>query len=93
MAAILKERGFETGRQRLFDWMIENKMVRKLKQKGYQPLKKFLDLGILSAKETETVIPSGITVTYTQTMVTPKGKRYILERFIVTGSVNGQEKG
>jgi len=87
MATILKERGFDTGRQRLFDWLVKNKMIRKLK-KGYVPLKKFTDLGLLSSEESEYETPAGITVPYTKLLVTPKGKQYILERFTILASVS-----
>lgn len=87
MAAILQERGFDTGRQRLFDWLVKNKMIRKLK-KGYVPLKKFTDLGLLSSEESEYETPAGITVPYTKLLVTPKGKQYILERFTILASAS-----
>lgn len=87
MAVILKERGFDTGRQRLFDWLVKNKMIRKLK-KGYVPLKKFTDLGVLSSEESEYETPAGIAVPYTKLLVTPKGKQYILERFTILASVS-----
>lgn len=87
MAVILQERGFDTGRQRLFDWLVKNKMIRKLK-KGYVPLKKFADLGLLSSEESEYETPAGITVPYTKLLVTPKGKQYILERFTILASAN-----
>lgn len=87
MAVILQERGFDIGRQRLFDWLVKNKMIRKLK-KGYLPLKKFTDLGLLSSEESEYETPAGIIVPYTKLLVTPKGKQYILERFTILASVS-----
>lgn len=87
MAVILQERGFDTGRQRLFDWLVKNKMIRKLK-KGYVPFKKFIDLGLLSSEESEYETPAGITVPYIKLLVTPKGKQYILERFTILASAS-----
>ena len=83
MADILHNRfGYDTGRNRLYDWLTDNKMVIRYKKKGYKAAKQFEDLGWF-VTETESVNTpfSPVPVVRYKLWITQKGKQGITARF------------
>ena len=83
MADILHNRfGYDTGRNRLYDWLADSKMVIRYKKKGYKAAKQFEDLGWFET-ETESVNTpfSSVPVTRYKVWITQKGKQGITGRF------------
>ena len=83
MADILKERyGFNTGRDRLYDWLADNGMVIRYKKKGFKAAKRFSDLGWFETEEESVNTPfSSVPVTRYKVWITQKGKQGIAARF------------
>ena len=83
MADILRERyGFNTGRDRLYDWLTDNGMVIRYKKKGFKAAKRFSDLGWFETEEESVNTPfSSVPVTRYKVWITQKGKQGIAARF------------
>ena len=83
MADILHNRfGYDTGRNRLYDWLTDNKMIIRYRKKGYKAAKQFEDLGWF-VTETESVDTpfSPVPVVRYKLWITQKGKQGITGRF------------
>lgn len=80
-ADIFKELGYDTGRNKLYDYLVDNDMLRRYKNKGYKAKKRFLDLGWFVNSTEEIELPNGATVEQYKVDVTPVGRRGLLIRF------------
>ncbi len=75
MAKLAIEENIPIGRNRLFCWLIKNRILMS----DNLPYQKFIDRGYFAVKETVFEVDS-FSKTYQQTFVTGRGQRYIISR-------------
>ncbi len=93
LATILKQNGFNTGQNRLFDWMRENGyLITRYGSSRNMPTQKAMDLGLFELKLASYFRNSGIMETDYTPMVTGKGQAYFLRKFKELEVMNNQEK-
>ena len=93
LATILKQNGFNTGQNRLFDWMRENGyLITRYGSSRNMPTQKAMDLGLFELKPASYFRNSGVMETDYTPMVTGKGQAYFLRKFKELEVVNNQEK-
>jgi anti-repressor protein len=93
LATILKQNGFNTGQNRLFDWMRENGyLITRYGSSRNMPTQKAMDLGLFELKPASYFRNSGILETDYTPMVTGKGQAYFLRKFKELEVLNKQEK-
>lgn len=88
MADILHDRfGYEVGRNNLYDWLVNNKMIIRYKNKGHKATKKFEDIGWF-VTETETVNSpfSSNPIQRYKVWITQKGRQGIVARYGLSNS-------
>lgn len=80
MADILRNNyGYDVGTNRLYQWLVDNKMLIRYKKKGYKVTKRFLDLGWFTNTTEEASTPFGNFVNY-KVWITKKGRQGITAR-------------
>lgn len=83
LSKILRQKGIDTGQNRLFEWMRNNGYLIKRKGSDYNmPTQKSMDLGLFEIKETNIVHSTGDVRTKKTTKVTGKGQVYFINKFI-----------
>lgn len=83
LSKILRQKGIDTGQNRLFEWMRNNGYLIKRKGSDYNmPTQKSMDLGLFEIKETNIVHSNGDVRTKKTTKVTGKGQVYFINKFI-----------
>ncbi len=80
MAKILKQNGYDTGEQRLFETLRREGFLIKSGSDRNMPTQRALEMGLFTIKENVHVTPSGSFTTRT-TMVTGKGQSYFVNRY------------
>ncbi|MBU5486990.1 phage antirepressor KilAC domain-containing protein [Clostridium sp. MSJ-8] len=83
LAKILKQNGVQTGQNKLFAWLRDNKYLIKRSGNDYNmPTQKSMELGLFEIKETSITHSDGhVTVTKTP-KVTGKGQQYFINKFL-----------
>ena len=83
LAKLLKQNGIETGQNRLFQWLRDNKYLISRYGNDYNmPTQKSMELGLFEIKETAITHSDGhITVSKT-VKVTGKGQQYFINKFM-----------
>ena len=80
MAKILKQNGYDTGEQRLFETLRREGFLIKSGSDRNMPTQRALEMGLFTIKENVHVTPTGSFTTRT-TMVTGKGQSYFVNRY------------
>lgn len=87
MAKLLHKNGVDIGRNRLFEWLRERKLVMKVSDGNNRwsniPTQVAVNKGLLSIVEKTYTDAFGESRISTTTVVTPKGQDYILKKFFV----------
>lgn len=85
LAKILRQNGIETGQNRLFQWMRENRYLISRNGTDFNmPTQKSMDLGLFEIKET-TVNHSDGHITINKTpKVTGKGQKYFIDKLLIS---------
>lgn len=85
MAKLLAQNGVEIGQNRFFEWLRENGYLqRKEGQMWNMPYQKCIDAGIFLIKESIGVSNSGKELITRTPMITGKGQRYFISKFLQT---------
>lgn len=83
LAKILKQNGVETGQNKLFAWLRENKFLISRKGSDYNmPTQKSMELGLFEIKETSISHADGHTSINKTPKVTGKGQQYFINKFL-----------
>ena len=83
LANILKQNGINIGQNRLFAWLREHGFLCKgFNSKRNTPTQKSIDLGLFEVKERVIANPDGSSLIRPTTMVTGKGQRYFVSKFL-----------
>lgn len=83
LAKLIKQNGFDTGANRLFDWLRKNGYLIKRNGTDYNmPTQKGMELGLFEVKITTGVNPDGSTRENKTTKVTGKGQQYFINKFL-----------
>lgn len=80
MAKILRQNGYDTGEQRLFETLRREGFLIKSGSDRNMPTQRALEMGLFTIKENVLVTPNGSFTTRT-TMVTGKGQSYFVNRY------------
>lgn len=80
MAKILRQNGYDTGEQRLFETLRREGFLIKSGSDRNMPTQRALEMGLFTIKENVHVTPNGSFTTRT-TMVTGKGQSYFVNRY------------
>ncbi|MDU1176190.1 MAG: phage antirepressor KilAC domain-containing protein, partial [Peptoniphilus harei] len=87
MAKLLHKNGVNIGRNRLFEWLREKKLVMKVSDGNNRwsniPTQVAMNRGLLTIVEKSYTDAWGESRISTTTVVTPKGQEYILKKFFV----------
>lgn len=87
LAIILKQNGVDTGEIRLFEWMRTNRYLTKRRGKENSlPTQRSLEMGILEIALIPYTRKCGADDTYKKPMVTVKGQKYFLNKFLGEGA-------
>lgn len=84
MAKILKQNGYDTGEQRLFETLRREGFLIKSGSDRNMPTQRALEMGLFTIKENVHVTPNGSFTTRT-TLVTGKGQSYFVNRYCGKG--------
>lgn len=79
-ADIFKSLGYDIGRNKLYDYLVENDMVSRFKNKGYKAKKRFTDLGWFLNSVEFVDLPTGVTIEQYKIDITPMGRQGLLVR-------------
>lgn len=83
LAKLLKQNGIDTGQNRLFAWLRDNKYLNSKRGSSYNmPTQKSMDLGIMEIKETTNVLADGHIRVNRTPKVTGKGQQYFINKFL-----------
>ena len=83
LSTLIKQSGYEEiGQNRLFDWMRENGYLVKKGSRRNHPTQYSKDLGLLKGREDIIPLPNGDEKFVITPMVTGKGQRYFIEKFL-----------
>ena len=86
MSNILSKNGVDIGRTRFFEWA---RSIHAIKQSNQDPTQWAINMGILTSQETHKVDGYGNDRLFVTARVTPKGQKYILQKFgVVSGEIN-----
>ena len=86
MSNILSKNGVDIGRTRFFEWA---RSIHAIKQSNQDPTQWAINMGILTSQETHKVDGYGNDRVFVTARVTPKGQKYILQKFgVVSGEIN-----
>lgn len=76
---LCNKHGVKIGRNKLFDWLLKNKIVKKV-GKTYEPYQQYMDLGVFTLKQHVIDIGGGKTKTTHTVFITGKGQVYLANR-------------
>ena len=82
LAKMLRQNGYEIGQNRLFKWLREHHYLCSKGAKYNQPTQRAMDLGLFRIKERTINNPDGSTRITVTTLVTGKGQKYFVNRFL-----------
>lgn len=82
LAQIIKQRGYDIGRNRLFKWLRDNGYLIKSGERKNSPTQKSMELKLFEIKENIRVSPDGSIRLDITTKVTGKGQIYFVNKFI-----------
>ena len=82
LAKILKQNNIEIGQNRLFDWLRDNQYLIKTGEQRNLPTQKALELKLFEVKTTTINNPDGSVRVTKTTKVTPKGQKYLINKFL-----------
>lgn len=83
LAKLISQNGVDMGEKKLYKWMEDNGYVIKQKGKDYhKPTQKSMNLKVFEIKEKVFVGSNGDSFTKTTPMVTTKGQRYFVNKFL-----------
>lgn len=86
MSNILSKNGIDIGRTRFFEWA---RSIHAIKQSNQDPTQWAINMGILTSQETHKLDGYGNDRVFVTARVTPKGQKYILQKFgVVSGEIN-----
>ena len=84
LSNLMSQNGVEMGRNRLFEWLrVHGYLVKQKGPRRNLPTQRAIDLGILKMIEDPAKDYHGNPVINRTTMVTPKGQRYFLNKFLL----------
>lgn len=84
LSNLMSQNGVEMGRNRLFEWLrVHGYLVKQKGPRRNLPTQRAIDLGILKMIEDPAKDYHGNPVINKTTMVTPKGQRYFLNKFLL----------
>lgn len=93
MAKVLYQNGIEIGQQRLFKWLRENGyLCRKTGEMYNTPTQKSEVQDLIRLKETPFVLYNGTTVINKVPMITPKGQRVFIDKFLEKKKYDDKKK-
>lgn len=76
---LCNKHGVKIGRNKLFDWLLKNKIVKKI-GKTYEPYQQYMDLGVFTLKQHVIDIGQGKPKTTHTVFITGKGQVYLANR-------------
>jgi len=83
LAKVIKQNGYDIGRNRLFTWMMDNNYLMQRKYcKYYEPTQKAMNLGLFEINESTFTHSNGIIETKITCKVTGKGQLYFINKFL-----------
>lgn len=83
LAKILKQNGYPTGQNRLFDWLRSNGYLIRRQGTDYNmPTQRAMELGLFEIKETAITHADGHTTVSRTPKVTGKGQQYFINKFL-----------
>jgi len=88
LAILMKQKGIETGQNRLFEWLRENGYLCKKRGSMYNtPTQYAMDLGLFESQEFVRTNSEGEFVTSFTPKVTGKGQFYFINKFLNQGAI------
>lgn len=82
LAKILKQNGYNTGQQRLFEELRERDFLMKAGSSRNMPTQRAMEMGLFEIKETTINNPDGSIRVNRTTKVTGKGQQYFINMFV-----------
>lgn len=90
LAQLVCKRGVKIGRNRLFEWFLDNGILRK-EGKEYKPYQKYMDMGVFEIKQGVVNIGKDKTITTRTVFITGKGQTYFADRIVKDFTKNKKE--
>ena len=82
LSKLLKQNGINVGRNRLFEWLRENKYLISKGSDKNMPTQRSMEQGLFEVKEGTVCTPNGEVKLTKTTMVTGKGQQYFINRIL-----------
>ena len=82
LSKLLKQNGINVGRNRLFEWLRENKYLISKGSDKNMPTQRSMEQGLFEVKEGTIGTPNGEVKLTKTTMVTGKGQQYFINRIL-----------
>ena len=82
LAKILKQKGVNTGQNRLFEWLRGNGYLCNKGEYYNKPTQRSMDLGLFELKKQTVNMPDGTVLVSTTPKVTGKGQIYFVNKFL-----------
>ena len=82
LSKLLKQNGISVGRNRLFEWLRENKYLISKGSDKNMPTQRSMEQGLFEVKEGTIGTPNGEVKLTKTTMVTGKGQQYFINRIL-----------
>ena len=82
LSKLLKQNGINVGRNRLFEWLRENKYLISKGSDKNMPTQRSMEQGLFEVKEGTIGTPNGEVKLTKTTMVTGKGQQYFVNKFL-----------
>jgi anti-repressor protein len=88
LAKLLKQNGINIGRDRLFEWLRNNDYLGSFGNNYNKPSQRAMELGLFELKEHAITTQYGTTKLNFTTMVTGKGQKYFINKFLAKNQLN-----
>lgn len=83
LSKILRQKGIDTGQNRLFEWMRNNGYLIKRKGTDWNmPTQRSMEQGLFEIKEGTRIDGNGVNITTKTPKVTGKGQQYFINKFL-----------
>lgn len=82
LARFIKQKGFDIGQNRLFEWMRSNGYLCSRGELKNQPSQKAMELGLFEVEKVPYINNEGVTLINVVTKVTGKGQMYFVNKFL-----------
>lgn len=82
LAKLLRQNGIDIGRNKLFEWLRDNGYLMKGGNEYNQPTQQYSKSGLFRIKEAPLNLKDGRTEKALTTMVTSKGQKYFINKFL-----------